>query len=153
MSRSNEAWRPIETAPKDGTPFLARNAEHLWMGCWVMMRSVRYETVEVDGGSLIAPKMTDLGAWLHVRPIEWEPDDISDRPFIQSVPFSIAADRWNSTVRYEWLPLPSNPLADRYHKKKFLTEKDKRELQERSRNEMTWPPSLDTPDPGDSDGE
>ena len=92
-------WQSIETAPKDGAVFLARNADRLSFGSWPMMRHVKWTVNEMTGKY----EMQDMGAWLII--CDNEPD-FSDTgmPFI---PHSFAADKYNKSVRYEWTPLPA----------------------------------------------
>jgi hypothetical protein len=95
-------WQPIATAPKDGAVFIARNADHPEWGSWPMLRSVRHVCDEGEW------TCRDMGAWLHVLPIE--PDyDHGSSPFDPAVPFAIASDKLNRSVRYEWMPLPEPP--------------------------------------------
>lgn len=95
----NTQWKPIESAPRDGTVFIARNADHPKWGSWPMLRNVRH--VYQDGSWACL----DLGGWLEVLSIE--PDyEGGISPVGLSVPFAIAADELNRTVRYEWMPLP-----------------------------------------------
>lgn len=96
MSRD---WQSIESAPKDGTVFLARNADHHSFGVWPMMRRVRHV---VESGEF---RCIDMGAWLIVGSIEPDYHGGNDTPEPVTVPFSIAPDKYNSSVRYEWMPL------------------------------------------------
>jgi len=107
-TRPGEGWRSIGSAPTDGTVFLARNADHHSFGVWPMMRRVRHV---VEGGEF---RCIDLGAWLIVGDIE--PDYLEGNDTVEpvTVPFSIASDECNKSVRYEWRPLDksaSTPTA------------------------------------------
>lgn len=96
-------WQPIETAPRDGTVFLARNADHPGFGVWPMLRRVRWVLNE----GTLRRDLVDDGCWLHVTDNTPDLDDGTDRtPY---VPFSVAPDEHNRSVRYEWVPL--NPIA------------------------------------------
>jgi hypothetical protein len=94
-------WQPIETAPKDGTVFIARNADHPSFGSWPMVRNVRWTYSDGITDFVCA----DLGAWLRVLSIE---PDYEEGHSVGGcgVPYSIAPDDLNTSVRYEWMPLP-----------------------------------------------
>lgn len=94
-----ETWEPIDSAPHDGSLFIARNADHPDWGAYPMMRRVRHCWSDDANGFVVQ----DLGAWLQVRGNEPNYEDGGDSG--EGVPFSIAADEYNKSVRYEWKPL------------------------------------------------
>ena len=98
-------WQDISTAPKDGTVFIARDADHPDWGSWPMLRWVDW-LVDDAGGYV----MHDRGGWLHVlhnEPEGWQTEKQPPR-----VPLAIAPDVWNGSVRYEWMSLPAPPTGD-----------------------------------------
>lgn len=48
----------------------------------------------------------DCGAWLWIGDHQPDYDEGHTTGRVASIPFSIADDRFNSRVRYEWQPLP-----------------------------------------------
>ena len=98
-------WQDIETAPKDGTVFIARDADHPNWGSWPMLRHVVWR-FNPDIEDFVAD---DRGAWLRVGNYEPDYEDGHTTGRIATVPFSIAPDEYNQSVRYEWLPLPPPP--------------------------------------------
>lgn len=97
-------WQPIETAPRDGKVFIARNVDHPSWGSWPMMRHVRW-VFPVDAEEW---ECRDMGAWIHILDNAPDPDG-HESPHRPDVPFSYASDEYNTTVRYEWMPLPEPP--------------------------------------------
>jgi hypothetical protein len=93
-------WQPIETAPRDGTIFIGRNADNPSFGSWPMMRRVKHQWDDAKGDFVIL----DLGAWLSACDNEPDVEDGGDCG--QGFPYSIAPDKYNKSVRYEWTPLP-----------------------------------------------
>lgn len=93
-------WQPIDTAPKDGSLFIARNADHPEWPCWPMLRNVRWSLGD-DGF-----KAADLGGWLIACNIEPDYDEGHPTGGMGEIPTCIAADELNRSVRYEWMPLP-----------------------------------------------
>ena len=91
-------WQPIKSAPRDGTVFIGRNADYPNWGSRAMMRHVVHKVCPETGNRSIE----DMGAWLIVN----DNDEISVKPQCPHIPFSIAADEYNKSVRYEWMPLP-----------------------------------------------
>jgi len=87
----------MDTAPRDGTPFLCR---YLPYAAPVMcMRRVRW--VQAKEGGV---EMQDMGAWLFVRGID---DDYNDhRPTNGEPSWSIAADDYNDVSQWIWTHIP-----------------------------------------------
>lgn len=107
FQRGYLAWldaqpRPIETAPRDGTPFLSWNADHPEFGPQVTMRWVRWIS---DGAGF---KLHDGGAWLHVLANEADYDQGYDTPKAHFIPFALAPDHLNTSVKLVWAPLPGS---------------------------------------------
>ena len=94
-------WQPIETAPKDGTAFIGRNADHPNWGSWAMMRHIFHNVCLKTGHRSIE----DMGAWLIVN----DNYEISAKQKCPHIPFSIAPDKYNKSVRYEWMSFPEPP--------------------------------------------
>ena len=94
-------WRSMDSAPKDGTPFLVR---YLPYGSAVLcMRRVRWVAADE------AVQMQDMGAWLLVSGID---DDFGERlPTTGGVSWSVAADAHNDTRAWLWMPLPAAPAS------------------------------------------
>jgi hypothetical protein len=101
LSLSREGWRPIETAPRDGTLFLACNLDHPSFGSWAMYRRVRHD---FQSGEAVT---TDLGGWVHVGDVE--PDYLEGHDTGPEPACSMAPDALNTSVRYGWMPLPKPP--------------------------------------------
>lgn len=101
-SRSSipSAWRTIADAPRDGTLFIARNADHPEWGSWPMQRNVRWSLLDEEW------VREDRDGWLHGCDIE--PDYHEGHSTGGAgMPYSLAVDEHNTSVRYEWQPLPS----------------------------------------------
>lgn len=98
-----EGWQPMETAPRDGTVFIARNADHPNWGSWAMLRNVIWRYNSAVGDFFCE----DKGGWLHV--LNHEPDHQEGHTSggITHVPFAMAPDDCNISVRYEWMPFPT----------------------------------------------
>ncbi len=92
------AFAPIETAPRDGTIFLACNLDHPSFGVWPVCRRVKH-TFNDQGWC----ETTDLGAWLHLGSIE--PDYNHACETGPEPAYSVAPDDLNTSVRYGWTPL------------------------------------------------
>lgn len=98
-------WQPIETAPRDGTLFLMRNADHHSFGVWPAQRWVTYE-YSTEISDFIA---RDRGAWIHARNIEPDYEEGHTTGGVAQMPSSVASDEGNKSARYEWQPLPPPP--------------------------------------------
>ncbi len=95
---TGDGWRTIDTAPKDGTPFIVRYLPYL--SGTLCMRRVRW--VQATEGGV---NMEDMGAWLIVTGID---DDFNEhRPTSGEPSWSIAADANNDTAKWAWQPLPA----------------------------------------------
>lgn len=97
--------KPISEAPRDGTPFIAWNADHPSFGPKVMMRRVRYIS---DGAGF---KCHDQGSWLVVCPIEPDYDNGHDTPKEPHIPLAVAPDKLNGSVNWVFIPLPGHKAA------------------------------------------
>lgn len=99
-------WQPIETAPRDGTLFLSRNADHLSFGVSVTYRHVEWVLNDQTG----QPECFDLGSWIDVHDFDRGQWGTGKAP---RAALAVAADEYNSTVRREWLPLDA--LMEQHH--------------------------------------
>lgn len=90
-------WQPIETAPKDGSMFLSRNADHPEWGIDATIRWIKREWDD----SIKDMKTTDLGGWMYAHGHDGF-DCIEGQAHF---PFSVALDKYNSSVIREWKPL------------------------------------------------
>lgn len=106
MKEDNQ-WRPIETAPKDGRIFEARNADHPNRGSFPMLRNIKH--IFRDGQFTTK----DMGGWIKVLDNEPGHIDIADTPTPPRVPFSLAPDQCNQNIRYEWRDTFSPAQQDR----------------------------------------
>ena len=91
-------WQPIATAPKDGTVFISRNADHPDWGSQATLRNISWIVCEKTE----KPKMIDNGGWIFVSDNHWFGRE-TKRPY---VPFAVAPDKYNTSVRLEWMPFP-----------------------------------------------
>lgn len=92
-------WRPIETAPRDGTVFVGCNLDHPSFGSWPMYRRVLHT---LRDGNFVT---LDRGGWMLLRDVE--PDYEEGHDVGPAPEASIALDELNTSVRYGWRPLPS----------------------------------------------
>ena len=97
-------WQSIESAPRDGTVFIGRNADHPSFGSYAMLRHVRWRLDENTGKRV----MEDMGAWIIVRDNGPDFDNFAPEHRFPFAPISLAADEWNRSVRYEWMPFPED---------------------------------------------
>lgn len=95
-------WQPMETAPRDGTLFIARNADHPNWGPWPIMRRINWHIDHETG----KPFYEDGGGW--IQACDANSFEGVEGPVV-SIPCSIAMDKYNTSVRYEWTPLPGTP--------------------------------------------
>lgn len=101
-------WRTIDSAPTDGTLFLACNLDQPTFGSWPMYRRVRHALD--DSGTMVT---TDLGGWAKIGDLQpdWgEGHGVGPEPHV-----SIAPDDLNKSVRYGWTPFqtPGSPAEKR----------------------------------------
>ena len=82
-------WRPIESAPRDGTVFIGRNADHPNWGSYAMMRHVLWCYSE-DALDFVCD---DLGAWIMVRDHEPDREEGNTSGRTPHVPSAIAPDK------------------------------------------------------------
>ncbi len=100
ISPDENGWYGIESAPKDGSPFIVRYLPYL--GGYLCMRRVRWVA---DGDSVA---VEDMGAWLIVRGIDDDFDEVL--PTSGQPSWSIAPDGYNDTSEWRWQPLPKPPV-------------------------------------------
>lgn len=87
--------RTMDTAPRDGSPFLVRYLPYAPLV--LCMRRIRFDVVN---GDIIAQ---DLGSWVHVGGID---DDVDCGNSSTLPSYSIAPDSLNDIAKWGWAPLP-----------------------------------------------
>ena len=86
----------LDTAPRDGTPFLSCDPR---FGAWSLtVRRVKF-VADLGGGKI---DTIDLGAWLHIDGID---NDWAERDTAGEPSWSIAPDAHNNPKDRVWVPL------------------------------------------------
>lgn len=96
-------WQSMDTAPRDGTPFLSCDPRFRVVSLTV--RRVRFIADEALG----TISTVDMGAWLYIDGIDndWADHDTNGEPS-----WSVAPDQYNKNVQRIWTPLPAPPASD-----------------------------------------
>jgi hypothetical protein len=93
-------WRSMETAPRDGSPFLVQSLPY--GPASLCMRRVQFSVSKI--GAVV---QRDLGSWIHIRGIE---DDLEyGSPTIPQPSWSIAPDNLNNIGAWRWCQMPQAP--------------------------------------------